>query len=230
MKSKILSYLTITTTVFLLQSCVSNYNNYVASQPMLHKIDAKLKVPTGKIALTNKKKISPSRQINMALAALEKNDIKSEIEKTILHESKIDALLVEAESYLGTPYRFGGMSRRGIDCSAFVLSVFGESMGVELPRVAASQALEGDRVESGDLQKGDLVFFSHRGGGRISHVGIVYEVEEDGEVKFIHASTSKGVIISSLSDRYWGPRYQFAKRILDKDYTTDPMILANNNG
>lgn len=227
MKSKISSYLTIIIAIFSLQSCVSN--NYVASQPMIRKIDAKIQIPTGRIALS-KKKISPVQQINMALAVLEKNDVKSEIEKTILHESKIDALLEEAESYLGTPYRFGGMSRRGIDCSAFVLSVFEESMGIALPRVAASQALEGDRVESGDLQKGDLVFFSHRGGGRISHVGIVHEVMEDGEVKFIHAATSKGVMISSLSDTYWGPRYRFAKRILDKNYTVNRTILANNNG
>lgn len=227
MKSKVLSYLTIIIALFSLQSCVSH--NYVSSQPMLRKIDAKLQIPTGKITLS-KKKISPAQQISMALAVLEKNEVKSEIEKTILYESKVDALLEEAESYLGTPYRFGGMSRRGIDCSAFVLSVFEESMGIALPRVAASQALEGDKVESGDLQKGDLVFFSHRSRGRISHVGIVHQVTEDGEVKFIHAATSKGVMISSLSDRYWGPRYRFAKRILDKDYTASHTVLANNNG
>ncbi len=63
-----------------------------------------------------------------------------------------------------------------------------------------------------ELQKGDLVFFSH--GRRISHVGIVQEITEDGDIKFIHAATSKGVIVSSLNDKYWGPRYRFAKRVI----------------
>ena len=70
----------------------------------------------------------------------------------------------------------------------------------------------GERVETQDLQKGDLVFFSH--GGRISHVGIVQEVTADGEIKFIHAATSRGVMISSLNDSYWGPKFRFAKRIV----------------
>ena len=57
-----------------------------------------------------------------------------------------------------------------------------------------------------------MVFFAH--GRRISHVGIVQEVTADGEIKFIHAATSKGVMISSLNDSYWGPKYRFAKRVL----------------
>ena len=85
-------------------------------------------------------------------------------------------------------------------------------MGLELPRVAAEQAELGEKVELEELQKGDLVFFAH--GRRISHVGIVQEVTADGEIKFIHAATSKGVMISSLNDSYWGPKYRFAKRVL----------------
>ena len=63
-----------------------------------------------------------------------------------------------------------------------------------------------------NAKKGDLVFFAH--GRRTSHVGIVQEITENGEVKFIHAATSKGVMISSLSDSYWAPKYRFAKRVL----------------
>ena len=107
------------------------------------------------------------------------------------------------------------MTRSGIDCSAFVLSVFGSVAGMNLPRVAASQAQEGEKIEKENLQKGDLVFFSH-GKGRISHVGIVENVSEDGQVKFIHAATSKGVMISSLTDSYWGPKFRFAKRVLSQ--------------
>jgi lipoprotein Spr len=145
-----------------------------------------------------------------------KNSIKnSEIAKSIRHNKTIDNILIEAQTYLGTPYRYGGMTRNGIDCSAFVLSVFGAAAGLSLPRVAASQAQEGEKIEKSELQKGDLIFFSH--GRRISHVGIVESVTEDGEVKFIHAATSRGVMVSSLNDSYWGPRYRFGKRIINEN-------------
>ena len=226
MKKHNLLYSVLAIVVFTLQSCVSNYT--VASQPMPKQYKSNSSsLASANISMAKGKKTSPSRQIDATLATLERGQRASEIQKTILLESKIDALLVEAESYLGTPYRFGGMSRSGIDCSAFVLSVFGSAMGMELPRVAASQAQEGERVERGDLQKGDLVFFSHRGGGRISHVGIVHEVSADGDIKFIHSSTSKGVIVTSLSDGYWGPRYRFAKRIIDRDYNYDESVMSN---
>ena len=139
----------------------------------------------------------------------------------------INSILTEAETYLGTPYRMGGMTRSGIDCSAFVLSVFGAATGMSLPRVAASQAGEGERVQKENLQKGDLVFFS-QGRGRISHVGIVYDVTEEGEVKFIHSATSKGVSIASLEDSYWGPKYRFAQRVLNDDfYASADQLTAN---
>ena len=156
----------------------------------------------------------------------------SEIAKAIKHNKTIDGILEEAETYLGTPYRYGGTTRKGIDCSAFVLSVFGAAAGLTLPRVAASQAQEGERVEKGELQKGDLIFFSH--GRRISHVGIVESVTEEGEIKFIHAATSKGVMVSSLNDSYWGPKFRFAKRIINEEgeaynnlASTTPATPAN---
>lgn len=216
-------YLTVVISALSLQSCVSNY---VVSTPTVYKSDAKLPVISAKSLTEVKSEISPSRQINTALASLEKNNRKEEIEKTILHERQMDALLAEADSYLGTPYRYGGTSRSGIDCSAFVLSVYGAAMGMELPRVAAAQAQQGERIERDSLQKGDLVFFSH-GSGRISHVGIVHEVTADGEVKFIHAATSRGVMISPLTDKYWGPRFRFAKRIINPDYYNQQNSLAN---
>ena len=148
---------------------------------------------------------------------------RSAIENAIIHSNTIDNILSEAESYLGTPYRYGGTSRSGIDCSAFVLSVFGAAAGMELPRVAAEQSQEGDSVERTELQKGDLVFFSH-GGRRISHVGIVEEVTAEGQIKFIHAATSKGVMVSSLDDNYWGPKFRFAKRVIKQNQ----LSILNN--
>lgn len=222
MKKRVLFYLTAIVTSLSMQSCVSNY---VVSKPTEYKTDAKLvAITTNKIS---DKTDNPSKKIEVALASLNAATKKAEIEKTIKHESQIDALLAEADSYLGTPYRYGGMTRSGIDCSAFVLSVYGAAMGMDLPRVAASQAQQGERVDRSELKKGDLVFFSH-GGGRISHVGIVHEVTADGEVRFIHAATSRGVMISPLTDKYWGPKFRFAKRIINADYNATNSNYAQN--
>ena len=106
--------------------------------------------------------------------------------------------------------------KSGIDCSAFVLSVYGSATGISLPRMSSAQAQQGERVGKEELEKGDLLFFQTRG-SRISHVGIVQEITPEGEIKFIHASTSKGVTISSLNEKYWGMRYRFAKRILTNE-------------
>ncbi|MGV8915861.1 MAG: C40 family peptidase [Kaistella sp.] len=223
MKKRVLFLVGVMAT-FSLQSCVTNY---VVSTPTTYTIeyksDAKLtaidnkKLETAKLQLLSSfanEKIAAAKVLEATL----KND---EIARTVKFTQKIDDILSEAESYLGTPYRYGGTTRSGIDCSAFVLSVFGAVAGLNLPRVAASQAQEGERIEKEELQKGDLVFFSH-GRGRISHVGIVEEVNADGEVRFIHAATSRGVMVSSLNDSYWGPKYRFGKRIMSQD-------VFNNN-
>ena len=122
-------------------------------------------------------------------------------------------LLKEAETYIGTPYRYGGTTRSGIDCSAFVRSVF-ESFNMNLPRVSADQAKEGFRISTEEAREGDLVFFATRGGSRVSHVGIVHGRDEKGNLTFIHSSTSQGVIITPLSDNYWAKRLLYVKRVL----------------
>jgi len=211
MKKRVLVYILFVTTFFTLQSCVSNY---VVSNNQTYKTDAKFASLDVK-PVTNKSN-NKGQQVLASIANT--NDVikRSAIENAIRHSNTIDNILSEAESYLGTPYRYGGTSRSGIDCSAFVLSVFGAAAGMDLPRVAAQQSNEGDSVEKTELQKGDLVFFSHRG-SRISHVGIVEDVTPEGEVKFIHAATSKGVMVSSLDDNYWGPKFRFAKRVVKEN-------------
>lgn len=228
MKKRVLIYLVAITATFSMQSCVSNY---VVSSPATHlntyKSDAKLaSIDNKKLETAKAQLLSNFKDENLAATkALEATLRNEEIAKTVKFTKKIDDLLAEAQTYLGTPYRYGGMTRNGIDCSAFVLSVFGSVTGMNLPRVAASQAQEGEKIEKDQLQKGDLVFFSHQGRGRISHVGIVEEVSPEGDVKFIHAATSRGVMISSLNDSYWGPRYRFAKRVISIDSFNN---LANN--
>ena len=207
MKKRVLPYLIAIISVFSLQSCVSNY---VVSAPTKYKSGANLgKVNSRNLNAANK---SVYGSYNANLANAEKSVLAAAISDAIDHEQAIDGILNEAVTYLGTPYRLGGTTRSGIDCSAFVLNVFGESTGLELPRVASEQAELGDEVQVQEMQKGDLVFFSN--GWGISHVGIVQEVTSEGEIKFIHAATSKGVTISSLSDSYWARKFRFAKRII----------------
>ncbi len=207
MKKRVLLYTIAIMSVFSMQSCVTNY---VVSTPTKYKTDANLnQLNRNNLKSANK---SAYGKYNANFSNADKTLTAAAISEAIAHEKTLDDILSEANTYLGTPYRFGGSTRSGIDCSAFVLNVYGETVGLELPRVAAEQAELGEKVELEELQKGDLVFFAH--GRRISHVGIVQEVTADGEIKFIHAATSKGVMISSLNDSYWGPKYRFAKRVL----------------
>lgn len=228
MKKRVLFYLVAFVSTISLQSCVTNY---VVSKPATYakeyKTDAKLAAIDTK--MDNDKKLLINSFISERAASLAnaKNSLKnSEIAKAIKHNKTIDNILTEASTYLGTPYRYGGMTRNGIDCSAFVLSVFGAAAGLTLPRVAASQSQEGEAIDKENLQKGDLIFFSH--GKRISHVGIVESVTEEGEVKFIHAATSKGVMVSSLNDSYWGPKYRFAKRVINQDGENYNNLASTN--
>lgn len=227
MKNRIVIPLTII--LLTLQSCVTNY---VVAEPSLYtktyKTDAK-NIVYGKKFQEQKSELTNAFEESLVSVAktkvLEELEKKAKVAEMVKKNSIIESLLDEAKTYLGTPYRYGGMSRRGIDCSAFVLSAYREALGVELPRVAASQATEGERVEKSELQKGDLIFFAnHR---RISHVGIVESVSEDGEIFFIHASSSQGVTITSLDkSSYWSKRFRYAKRIITED-KFDELLAVN---
>lgn len=123
-----------------------------------------------------------------------------------------------ALALLGTPYVYGGTSRSGLDCSGFVLQVFGP-FGVRLPRQSADQARAGVSVEMTDLQAGDLLFFDTEGRGRVTHVGIYL-----GNGTFANANSYKGevAIDQFQADRYWAPRYLGARRVLGASAATQP--------
>lgn len=116
-------------------------------------------------------------------------------------------LLAQHQRWAGTPYRLGGTSARGIDCSALVRNIFRDTFNVELPRSTGGQVREGSPIDRQDLQAGDLVFFDPP--GSYHHVGIYV-----GEGYFLHASTSQGVIISSLDNSYWRRYYWQSRRAL----------------
>ncbi|WP_422666798.1 C40 family peptidase [Billgrantia gudaonensis] len=123
------------------------------------------------------------------------------------------ALLDQHQRWVGTPYRLGGESTRGIDCSALVQRVFAETFRLELPRTTGDQVREGEPVDRDALQVGDLVFF--RPPGAYDHVGIYV-----GEGHFLHASTSQGVKLSRLDNVYWQRHFWQARR------TLAPTLLA----
>jgi len=132
------------------------------------------------------------------------------------------ALLAQHERWVGTPYRLGGTTRQGIDCSALVQHVFNDTFRVELPRSTGEQVHQGMPVERDALQPGDLVFF--RPPGRYDHVGIYL-----GEGRFFHASTSRGVMISELDNRYWQRHFWQARRTLEPT-TLAQRVLASGEG
>lgn len=126
--------------------------------------------------------------------------------------SKADKIIKKAYSYKGTKYKYGGMSKSGMDCSALTLLSY-KSQNVPLPRSSFDQSKKGIKIPVAKARKGDLVFFKTSGKNRITHVGLVVE-NNKGEVRFIHASTSRGVIVSSLKEGYWKSAFAEARRIL----------------
>ena len=108
-------------------------------------------------------------------------------------------LFQNIDYWFGTRYRFGGTTKNGIDCSAFVQVLFSSHYKIGMPRTAHEQYDATIRISREELQEGDLIFFNTRGG--VSHVGIYLQNN-----KFVHASTSEGVTITNMDDSYWGKR------------------------
>lgn len=134
-----------------------------------------------------------------------------------------EQVVEKAKEFVGVPYRFGGNTPSGFDCSGFIVYVF-DQFGIELPRTSAGQFEYGTSVEKSDLQPGDLVFFKNTYKAGISHAGIYV-----GNNKFISATSSSGVQIVSLSNTYWGPRYAGAKRLSSVTYAGFTDLAADHD-
>ena len=104
------------------------------------------------------------------------------------------------DEWYGTPYRLGGTTKKGIDCSAFTQFLFTSVYSVSIPRTAREQYNLTSRISRTELKEGDLLFFNTRGG--VSHVGVYLQNN-----KFVHASTSGGVMISDVFDEYWARKF-----------------------
>ncbi len=123
---------------------------------------------------------------------------------------QVRATIQVARSFIGTPYRWGGTSRAGMDCSGLLVTAFNHS-GIELPRTSNEQSKTGRLISLYEVTPGDLVFFATRG-RQISHVGMVTEVRGKKDIRFIHASSSLGVIESNLFSDYYRRSFVKARR------------------
>jgi cell wall-associated NlpC family hydrolase len=127
-------------------------------------------------------------------------------------DNKVETAISTARSYTGTPYRYGGTSKRGMDCSG-LLCVSYQSAGLSLPRTSSEQSKFGKPVKLNELKPGDLVFFSKKKGRKkITHVGMVTDIKKRDDIRFIHSSTKLGVVENNLMSNYYRGVFVKARR------------------
>lgn len=176
----------------ILTSCGSSRKTQVAEN----------KVSTEKVAVQRPIKAGPPQtRINTAPPEAEPED------------KRVYNITSFARDHEGTPYKFGGTTRSGMDCSGLVYTSFLQE-NIPLPRSSRDMALKGDRLSLEEVNIGDLLFFeTNKNKKVINHVGLVVEIQP-GHIFFIHSSTSRGVIISSLADNYWWDHFVMARRLI----------------
>jgi probable lipoprotein NlpC len=135
--------------------------------------------------------------------------------KARVHDTKVDKVVATARSYIGTPYKYGGTSRAGLDCSGLLLNSF-RAISVELPRTSDGQSKIGKEVKLRQVEAGDLVFFATgKWKRKITHVGMVTDRRGAHNIKFIHASSSLGVIEADIFTAYYLKHFREARRVID---------------
>lgn len=176
---------------------------------LMAKIQAKKEVNSKAITTSVKQQKKPTTQGKPATVQV-KHKVTNHTAKplrTVPVSGNVKEILTYANTFTGVPYKFGGTTPAGFDCSGYIRHVF-QKVGVQLPRQADEQYTVGKKVEKQNLQPGDLVFFETYEPG-VSHSGIYI-----GDGQFISATSSSGVAVADIDDSYWGPRYVGAKRVL----------------
>ncbi len=129
-------------------------------------------------------------------------------------EDQVTKIIQTARSYMGTPYKWGGTSRSGLDCSGLLLISF-RSAEIDIPRTSAEQSKLGKEISLHELRPGDLVFFAatKRNSRKITHVGLVTSIQGKHDVQFIHASTKLGVVENNIYTDYYRGIFVKARRV-----------------
>ncbi|MCF8715443.1 C40 family peptidase [Joostella atrarenae] len=139
---------------------------------------------------------------------------KSEVSyKESKGSKEANEIIKSAFSYNGTPYKYGGTTKRGMDCSGLIYTSFKEN-DIALQRASYMMATQGKKIKLNAVEKGDLLFFTtNKSSRKINHVGLVVDVKGN-DIRFIHSTTSRGVLVSSLSEGYWNYAFNHARRVL----------------
>lgn len=129
--------------------------------------------------------------------------------------TEVETVITTARTFLGTPYKYGGTTRSGMDCSGLLLNSF-KAVNVTLPRSSEAQSKVGREIRKmNDLEPGDLVFFATgKSKSAITHVGLVTDVRSKDNIKFIHSSSSLGVVETNLFAEYYIKRFRGARRVI----------------
>ena len=138
-----------------------------------------------------------------------KSDNASDANVSLLAKAVVD----NAKHYKGTRYKYGGTTKSGMDCSGLIYTAF-KKENISIPRASSAMAKAGNWIDLKEVKVGDLLFFATKKNNRnVNHVGLVTS-SRTGNVEFIHSSTSKGVIVSNLAERYWYFAFVQARRLL----------------
>lgn len=146
-------------------------------------------------------------------ATTKKATTSTEVIVEEIDNALIEKIIKNASAYEGVRYKYGGTTKKGMDCSGLMYTVFSEE-DISLPRTTSQLSTYGDWVDLKEVKEGDLLFFATKRNSRqVNHVGLVTSARL-GRVEFIHASTSRGVIRSLLSEKYWYFAFVQARRVL----------------
>lgn len=169
---------------------------------------------------TNKEKIEPVVQNKTSTeSTTQKNVVLNTNDDIDIHITcddsnyLIDQLIYASYENIGSPYKTGGTSKSGFDCSGLMIATF-KNYNIVLPRTSAEMSRIGYLVNPSEAKKGDLIFFKTNGRSQINHVGLVTEVNGD-EIKFIHSSVQRGVIVSSTKESYYKKAFAQTRRIIN---------------
>lgn len=168
------------------------------------------------VVISNCKSSKPSKVVTKKSKVEQRETPKtSETSNSKIENASTSTQIIDySKQFLGTRYKWGGTTKRGMDCSGLVYESF-KAHQIYLPRISRDIAKKGKKIALKETLKGDLLFFKTGKSRRnsINHVGLVVEIKNNA-IYFIHATTSKGVIISSLNEGYWKSTFTEVRRVL----------------